>query len=76
VILEGLADASKREIGKVNDTFDTNRAKSNEVVESLVGVKGAVDKLKGERAQAEVSIKYVLAKGSLDPTGLPGLGDG
>jgi hypothetical protein len=76
VILEGLADASKREIGKVNDTFDTNRAKSNEVVESLTGVKGAVDKLKGERAQAEVSIKYVLAKGSLDPTGLPGLGDG
>ena len=72
VILEGLANASKREIGKVNDIFKTNTDRSKEVATSMGAVKDAVKDLDGRKAQATVQLRYEIV-GALDPRDLPGL---
>lgn len=71
-ILEGLAGASKKQIDKVNATFDTNVDKAGIVTRSLTGVGDTIDKLKGASAKATVTVEYKVA--GVDPRTLPGVG--
>jgi hypothetical protein len=57
-ILEGLADASKTEIGKVNEVFGENEKRSGGVAKSLIAVGAAVKDLNGAKANAEVNVHY------------------
>lgn len=74
VILKGLADSSKKEIGQVNDVFDTNQRHADMITQGFVNTKEALEAIDRTRSAALVSVKYVIDPTGINPAALPGVG--